>query len=93
MTKSQVTTPRHYRQLTLDERGQIQALKQAGFTVTQVTEQVHRDKSIIIRELRHGKTEQIRSTGYCRYFAETGTAVYEKHLGARSTTNVPPSST
>lgn len=30
MTQSQITTPRHYRQLTLEERGQIQALKQYG---------------------------------------------------------------
>ena len=36
MTQSQITTPRHYRQLTLEERGQIQALKQSGFTVTKL---------------------------------------------------------
>lgn len=29
MTQSQINTSRHYQQLTLDERRQIQALKQA----------------------------------------------------------------
>lgn len=84
MTQSQITTPRHYRQLTLEERGQIQALKQAGFTVTQIAEQVHRDKSTVSRELKRGTTEQICGAGkhYRRYFAETGAAVYEKHRAA-----------
>lgn len=84
MTQSQITTPRHYRQLTLEERGQIQALKQAGFTVTQIAEQIHRDKSTVSRELKRGTTEQICGAGkhYRRYFAETGAAVYEKHRAA-----------
>lgn len=84
MTQSQITIPRHYRQLTLEERGQIQALKQAGFTVTQIAEQIHRDKSTVSRELKRGTTEQICGAGkhYRRYFAETGAAVYEKHRAA-----------
>lgn len=69
MTQSQITTPRHYRQLTLEERGQIQALKQSGFTVTKIAEQVHRDKSTVSRELKRGTTEQICGAGkhYRRY--------------------------
>ncbi|WP_400263814.1 IS30 family transposase [Lacticaseibacillus paracasei] len=73
--------PRQYQQLTSEERGQIEALKQAGFTITQIADQIHRSKSTISRELKRGTTEQICGRGkhYRRYFAETGAAVYEKN--------------
>ena len=84
MTQSQTTMPRQYQQLTSEERGQIEALKQAGFTITQIAERIQRNKSTISRELKRGTTEQIRGAGkhYQRYFAETGVAVYEKNRAA-----------
>lgn len=82
MTQSQTNTPRRYRQLTLDERGQIQALKQTGlYTITKIAEMIHRDKSTVSRELKRGTVDQIHGAGkhVQQYFAETGAAVYEKH--------------
>lgn len=82
MTQSQTNTSRRYRQLTLDERGQIQALKQTGlYTITKIAEMIHRDKSTVSRELKRGTVDQIHGAGkhVQQYFAETGAAVYEKH--------------
>ncbi|WNW17345.1 IS30 family transposase (plasmid) [Lactiplantibacillus plantarum] len=82
MTQSQTNTPRRYRQLTLDERGQIQALKQTGlYTITKIAEMIHRDKSTVSRELKRCTVDQIHGAGkhVQQYFAETGAAVYEKH--------------
>lgn len=84
MTQSQAITPSHYKQLTLDERGQIQALKQAGFTITQIAESVNRHKSTISRELKRGTVDQICGAGkhFQQYYAEAGAAVYDKHRAA-----------
>lgn len=84
MTQSQTITPSHYKQLTLDERGQIQALKQAGYSVTQIAESVNRHKSTISRELKRGTVDQIHGTGkhFQQYYAEAGAAVYDKHRAA-----------
>lgn len=84
MTQTQIIMPRRYRQLIPEERGQIQALKQAGYTVTQIAEFIGRNKSTISRELKRGTVDQIRGAGkhVQQYYAETGAAVYEKHRAA-----------
>ncbi|WP_179394117.1 MULTISPECIES: IS30 family transposase [Lacticaseibacillus] len=81
MTQTQPTMPRHYRQLSLIERGQIEALYVTGNTITAIAEVLHRSKSTVSREIRRGTTDQIRGRGehFQRYFAETGAAVYANH--------------
>jgi IS30 family transposase len=84
MTQTQIIMPRRYRQLIPEERGQIQALKQAGYTVTQIAEFIGRNKSTISRELKRGTVDQIHGAGkhFQQYYAETGAAIYEKHRAA-----------
>ena len=55
---------RHYRQLTQEERYQISALKQLGYTQRQIAREVGRSPSTISRELR-------RNQGLDGYQAET----------------------
>jgi IS30 family transposase len=46
-----------------------------------MVERIHRSRSTISRELKHGTVDQIHGAGkhFQQYFAETGAAVYEKH--------------
>nr|WP_057876669.1 helix-turn-helix domain-containing protein [Liquorilactobacillus aquaticus] len=49
MTQSKNTTHTHYRQLQLDERGQIEAFHMQGMFIRQIAQCIHRSPSTISR--------------------------------------------
>lgn len=76
MTRSQSTTQKAYQQLTFGERGQIEALRSEGRSLSYIALQLGRNKSTISRELKRGTTTQLVA-GYREvqvYFADTGQA-------------------
>lgn len=81
MTNSNSNLARHFSQLSVAERGKIQALLDAGITsITQIAKIIKRNKSTVSREIRRGSTLQ-RDTNYFlykRYFADTAQIYHEK---------------
>lgn len=73
MTQSNSTTPRHYHQLTSEQRGQIEDLHDLGLTNLAIANKLHYHRSTIGRELKRGSVRQRNSDYflYHHYFGET----------------------
>jgi len=81
MTQSNLITTYHYQQLSAEERGQIQALHEDGYSMRMIAKRLHRNPATISRELKRGTVRQL-NTDYLpfnRYFADAGQAIYQKH--------------
>lgn len=81
MTNSNSRLTRHFSQLSEAERGEIQALLDAGITgITQIARLIKRDKSTVSREIKRGSTLQ-RDSSYRlhkHYFADTAQIYHDK---------------
>ena len=82
MTRIKNIISNQYHQLSLAERGRIEALRDLDWSIRRIAKVLHRDPSTISRELRRGTTTQINANTRIfeqSYLAETGEAVYRKH--------------
>lgn len=81
MTHSNTITTRHYQQLSAEERGQIQALHEDGYSIRRIANRLERNPSTISRELKRGTVRQLNSNylPYFKYYADTAQVVYAKH--------------
>jgi len=72
---------RTFQHLSLNERGEIRALKMEGYGVSEIARKIGRNKGTISREIKRGTARQLNSdlTVKYEYFAETGAAVYAKN--------------
>lgn len=80
MTQIQNTMPRHYKQLTMQERGQIEAFRslEPAMSMSEIVRRLNRDKSTISREIKRGTTLQMKTKRrpFTTYLADTGAAIY-----------------
>lgn len=77
-----------FKQLSKYERGQIQALLDEGYTVSQIAKKLNRHRSTIYRERHRGMVEQVKKISgkkqfYKRYFAEVGQNKRDKNVRKR----------
>lgn len=91
MTQSKISMVRHYTQLSLVERGQIEAWRtpqqlpdgtvEPPLSLTAIARRLGRHKATISREIKRGATTQIKANHQhlTVYLADTGQAVYEQH--------------
>ena len=70
---------KQYKHLTVFERGQIKALRDAGWTIRAIARCLHRSPSTISRELKRGSVTQMTSEyqTYTVYFPETAQIRYK----------------
>lgn len=75
--------PRHYKQLSISELGQIEAFRslQPAMSISEIARRLNRNKSTISRELQRGTTHQMITNRrlVIKYFADTGAAIYERN--------------
>ena len=76
---AQINTKKQYKHLTVFERGQIKALRDAGWTIRAIARYLHRSPSTISRELKRGSVTQMTSEyqTYTVYFPETAQIRYK----------------
>jgi IS30 family transposase len=81
MTQSKDTIRHQYRQLSSEERGQIQVLYEDHYSIRAIAKRLQRNPSTISRELKRGTVTQMASYGVFteRYFADSGQIQYEQH--------------
>lgn len=81
MTYTQSNSPKHYTQLSAEDRGIIDALHRTkGFSIRKIATRLHRAPSTISRELHRGKIRQLTTDylPYQVYFADTAQILHEQ---------------
>lgn len=80
MTQSKDTIKKSYKQLSSEERGQIQSLYEDHYSIRAIAKRLARDPSTISREIKRGTVTQMSSYGVYtqRYFADSGQIQYEQ---------------
>ena len=90
-TTDSITKRPKGKHLTLDERGQIQALNEEGYSQTAIAKRLGINQSTVSRELKRGTVTQMRLINdkikyYQKYYADAGQGIYEanrKHSKSR----------
>ena len=80
MTQTKSIITRHYHQLTGEQRGEIEALHDAGYTNAAIARQIHCYRSTVGRELKRGSVQQRDSSYffYTHYFSQTAQILHQK---------------
>ena len=80
MTQIDSNIPRHYHQLTSEQRGQIEALHVLNWSNAAIARKLHCHRSTIGRELKRGRVLQRNSDYflYHHYYGETAQAKHEQ---------------